>query len=392
MAIDTHITALHHEIMQQPEILAGLSSTSLNTLPINLENVDWIVGIGEGSSLHALELCHNAFIRATGKPCLMLTPDAARHSLLASSSLNPSRILFILVSQSGNTHSLVQFLNDWQDHWSASHSTAQSAETSVVLLTNTLPSALSTHPAVQLTLPILAGTELSIAATKTLTNTVGRLLQILDTLYPRSNNRPPRIQCLLDGLYHALQNEKSEKALYTWIGDLVKQTPLPSPFVLLAPNPWLPVLEEIQLKWMEITGLSVHAYSYEAFLHGPRALLEPQLPEAPQPHVLVWNCPDFPFPEPLFQQCVQHNVSLSVLQYQTELKVFTPQPAHESLILANYNSQIHPHPQPTPFLTIAGSMLATGQRLALNICQHRGFNPNHPLLTKAVVSPSITDV
>ncbi len=371
------------EILSQPNKLAALGQSPLNTddtgalqLQQALAKTDMVLGIGEGSSLHALRICRDSIITATGKPCLAVTPNVAQDLFLSPQVVQQQHPLVFLVSQSGKTGSMIAFVEQWHK---------QQHPGTLVLLTNTTDSPLASHPAVHTTIPILADKEVSIPATKTLSLTIGRLLQWLDAYFPSDNTTPKRLQSFTQGILQGIQHCELSSAGYIDVAlPTIAKVPIPSPWVLLAPSPWIHVLEELQLKWMEITGMSIHAYSYEAFMHGPRALLAPQLSSATGPALWVWQCPGYSFPETLHQQ-LHPQLTGGVFQYQPQHGGFTPLHNFSALKapLATNNNAMHP-------LTVSGSMLATGQWLGMVWSQLGQHSPNHPLLAKAVTHTPIT--
>ncbi len=379
----TELATFKADILSQPDKLAALARAPLGLgeteeqksfLQKALAQTDMLLGIGEGSSLHALRICRDSIITATGKPCLTITPNVARDLFLSPGVSQHQHPVVFLVSQSGKTGSLLAFVEEWYQ---------QGLPGTLILITNTVPSPLASHPAIHTVIPILADEEASIPATKTLSLTIGRLLQWLDTYFPLTSSTT-RLETFTRGIQQGLAHCQHHANTFT-DGALptIARVPLPSPWVLLAPSPWIHVLEELQLKWMEITGISIHAYSYEAFMHGPRALLAPQLSSATHPALWVWQCPGFPFPKELIQQ-LQPQLTGGVFQYQATGGGFSIHHGFSTL------SHPLPHTESNPStLALSGSLLATGQWLGLVWCQVGQCSPNHPLLAKAVTHPPI---
>jgi glucosamine--fructose-6-phosphate aminotransferase (isomerizing) len=158
--------------------------------------------------------------------------------------------LFILLSQSGRSPDLVA---------SAQAARAAGAETVAIVNDAASPAAQACAHVV----PILAGPERAVAATKTVVNTVvagaGLVAAIAgDAALDAALDRLPA------QLARALELDWS-----VW-GDRLRAG---APTTILARGPALAVAQELALKLAECAGVPALAYSTAEFRHGPRAAL-----------------------------------------------------------------------------------------------------------------------
>ena len=215
---------------------------------------------GRGSSGHAgtflryLLGLRGGLIAAEASPSILTVHGAAPAMAGA---------LFVLLSQSGRSPDLVA---------TAAAARAAGATTLAIVNDPASPAA----EACAHVLPILAGPERAVAATKTVINTLATGAALVAELAADRGLRDA-VSVLPARLEAALQ-----LAWDGWSDALVEA---PTAYVL-ARGPALAIAQELALKLGECIGLPALAYSTAEFRHGPRAALAPGMP------VLVLRSPD----------------------------------------------------------------------------------------------------
>ena len=224
-----------------PDALTGLAATLHATAP------RFAIVCGRGSSGHAgtylryLLGLRGGLVAAEASPSI-LTVHRATPAMTGA--------LFILLSQSGRSPDLV-----------ATAEAARAAGATTVAIVNDAAS-----PAAQAcahVLPILAGPERAVAATKTVVNTLVAGAALVATMADDSALRASlnRLPACLAG---ALALDWS-----VWTDTLRAGAPA----YVLARGPALAIAQEIALKLAECAGIPALAYSTAEFRHGPRAAL-----------------------------------------------------------------------------------------------------------------------
>ncbi|TNC68830.1 SIS domain-containing protein [Rubellimicrobium roseum] len=202
--------------------------------------------VARGSSDAAAAILAYEFMRETGRPVTSLPPSI--FSLGEGVALDD--VLLLLISQSGASEDLVR---------SARGARARGAH--VVALTNVEGSPVEQEA--QATLPIGAGPELAVPATKTVVGAVGAGMALLAGLVPDYAPRATesaRAVARLGGLTHprftALRNAlESAGSVY-----------------VIGRDTGFGAAQEIALKLKECAALHAEAYSASEVLHGPLQL------------------------------------------------------------------------------------------------------------------------
>jgi glutamine---fructose-6-phosphate transaminase (isomerizing) len=211
-----------------------------------------IVTCGRGSSAHAATFAKHLFERYLGVPVAAAAPSIAS---IYGRQLDLKGQLFLAVSQSGESDDLIAM--------------ARSAKTSgalTVALVNAPASPLAaTCDAI---LPIGAGPELSIAATKTFVATVAALLR-LTAAWSADPAHSAAVERLPDRLAAAAELD--------WSAALPTLNATES-LVTIGRGPTLAIAREAALKLKETCNLHAEAFSGAEFLHGPVALASPSRP------------------------------------------------------------------------------------------------------------------
>ena len=212
-----------------------------------------LITCGRGSSDHAGVFIRYLFEAALGIPSSSATPSTlsvyGKHTRLDD-------CLVLLISQSGQSPDLVEY--------------AQAAKASgaltVGLINQEGSTPLGEH--CDFVLPLHAGAELSVAATKSWLATLYAAMQLLahwtesPQLHQDINTLPDHLQAAQSHDWHAAT-------------DLLQNS---SNMLVLGRGPGLGVANEIALKFKETCGLHAESFSAAEVLHGPLAMVGPELP------------------------------------------------------------------------------------------------------------------
>jgi glucosamine--fructose-6-phosphate aminotransferase (isomerizing) len=237
-------------VQRQQHILAtplGDLVTRLRSRPPQLA-----VTCARGSSAHAATFAKHLIELHLGIPVAAMAPN------IATVYRRPLRLdgqLFVAVSQSGRSDDLVE---------TAAMARAAGALTGAIVNAPESPLA----AACEFVLPIGAGPELSVAATKSFVATLGALLRLVaswsgDERLPGAIERlPARLAATADLDWGAALGSLSDAESLITIGR----------------GPTLAIAREAALKLKEIANRHAEAFSGAEFLHGPVALVEPRYP------------------------------------------------------------------------------------------------------------------
>jgi glutamine---fructose-6-phosphate transaminase (isomerizing) len=205
-----------------------------------------------GSSAHAATFGKHLVERHLGIPVGAFAPNIAT---IYKQRMRLDGQLFLAVSQSGKSDDLVE---------SAAMAKAAGALTAAIV--NDVDSPLAR--ASDIVLPMAAGPELSVAATKTFVTSLSAWLHVvagwagLDELRASMERLPDRLAAAGRLDWSAALQALSEATSLVSIGR----------------GPTLAIAREAALKLKETSNLHAEAFSGAEFLHGPVALVEPSYP------------------------------------------------------------------------------------------------------------------
>jgi glucosamine--fructose-6-phosphate aminotransferase (isomerizing) len=245
------------EIAEAPDAVArqaaGLAR-SIAELVASLERrpPQVVVTCARGSSAHAATYAKHLIERTLGIPVAEAAPNIAS---VYGRRLNLDGQLFLAISQSGKSDDLV-----------AMAESARAAGALTVAMVNATDGPLTR--ACEIVLPIGAGPEISVAASKTFVATLSALQRLIaawtgDAALERA------IDVLPERLGAATDLDWSEAA-----EALGRATSL----VTIGRGPTLPIAREASLKLKETCNLHAEAFSGAEFLHGPVALAGSRYP------------------------------------------------------------------------------------------------------------------
>jgi glucosamine--fructose-6-phosphate aminotransferase (isomerizing) len=211
-----------------------------------------VVTCARGTSAHAATFAKHLFERHLDIPVAEAAPNIAS---VYGRRLDLDGQLFLAISQSGCSDDLI-----------AMAEAARSAGALAAAIVNDAESPLA--QACDIVLPMEAGPELSVAASKTFVTTLAVLLR-LAAAWTGDRRLAASVARLPDRLADAGGLDWSEVA-----GALAGASSL----VTIGRGPTLPIAREASLKLKETCHLHAEAFSGAEFLHGPVALVSPRYP------------------------------------------------------------------------------------------------------------------
>jgi glucosamine--fructose-6-phosphate aminotransferase (isomerizing) len=254
----THLqTRMATEVAEAPDAVAGQASGLMQPLrdlvaQLKRRPPQVVVTCARGSSAHAATYGKHLIERSIGAPVAEAAPNIAS---VYGRKLNLKNQLFLAISQSGKSDDLI-----------AMASSARAAGALTVAILNVTDSPLART--CDLVLPIGAGPEVSVAASKTFVATLATLQRLIaawtdDTALARA------IDILPERLARAAALDWGQAT-----GALSHTTSL----VTIGRGPTLAIAREASLKLKETCNLHAEAFSGAEFLHGPVALAAPTYP------------------------------------------------------------------------------------------------------------------
>ena len=211
-----------------------------------------VVTCARGSSAHAAAFAKHLFERRLGLPVAAAAPNVAS---LYRRPLRLAGELVLAISQSGGSEDLVE-----------TAAMARRAGAFVAALVNVTESPLAR--AAHLVLPVSAGPEESVAATKSFVASLAALLRLTARW-----SEDAAMERALDRLPERL----AAAAELDW-RDAARLLAEAQSLFVLGRGPTLPIAREAALKLKEVCGLHAEAFSAAEFRHGPLALAGPLCP------------------------------------------------------------------------------------------------------------------
>lgn len=213
---------------------------------------DVIVTCARGSSAHAATFGKHLFERHLGIACAPAAPNIAS---IYHQEMRLKDQLFLSISQSGRSDDLV-----------ASARMAKTAGAITVAMVNDISSPLA--EASEIVLPIVAGPEQSVAATKTFVASLAALLRLTAAW-----TREPAFAAALKHLPERL----AAASELNWSGALAALAEATS-LLTIGRGPTLAIAREAALKFKETCDLPAEPFSSAEFMHGPLSLIDAHYP------------------------------------------------------------------------------------------------------------------
>jgi len=325
-------TIMEQEAKQTPvvikkQLIANKSLAEVIGSRLRDLNPKMVMIIGRGSSDHAGVFGKYLIEIEAGIPTFAAAPSV---SSVYGKQLQLEQAVVIVISQSGRSPDIL-----------AQAKMAKAAGAFCIALVNDETSPLT--DIVDEVLPLKAGAEISVAATKSYLATLSALLQLTaywtenQTLISALDTLPAAMQAIID----------SEPQLTTQSIDGVKN------MVVLGRGLGYAISKEMALKLKEVSSIHAEAFSSAEFLHGPVTLVEQGL--------AILNCEVYDESASSHQEQIQEMESRGadlVNLRQTDLNV---------------------HPRLAPLVVL--------QRFYLDVSKvavSRGFNPDEPKGLKKV--------
>ena len=252
--VDTHMLAEIREapnaVARQVEALRGPLADLVGRLRRRPPQV--VVTCARGSSAHAATFGKHLIERYLRIPVAAAAPSVAT---VYGQRLRLDGQLFLAISQSGRSDDLIE-----------QAAAARAAGAITVALVNATDSPLA--EASDLVLPMEAGAELSVAATKTFVASLAALLRVA-ALWTEDRKMVASLDRLPRRLRDATELDWGEA-----LGGIESATSL----VTIGRGPTLAIAREASLKLKETCNLHAEAFSGAEFMHGPVALVDDDYP------------------------------------------------------------------------------------------------------------------
>ena len=250
----SHMTA---EILEAPEAVARQETSLAGPLRelvrrLKAKPPQVVVTVARGSSAHAAAFAKHAIERHLGIPVAAAAPSIVT---VYHRDLNLKDQLLLAISQSGRSDDLIEQTRS-----------ARRAGALTVALVNAADSPLAAES--DIVLPIGAGLEQSIAATKSFIATLAALLRLTaewaenDALAAAISRLPERLKAAAD---------------LDWSACFGAFAPAPS-LMVIGRGSTLAIAREAALKLKETCNLHAEGYSGAEFQHGPMALVAANYP------------------------------------------------------------------------------------------------------------------
>lgn len=210
------------------------------------------VTVARGSSDHAATYLKYAFELAAGLPVASIGPSVAS---IYGRRLDLRGAVCLGISQSGQSPDIVQMMR-----------AAAEGGALTIAITNAADSPLAQAAAHGL--PLQAGPEKSVAATKTFVTSVLAGLALL-AQFSQDESLVQGISALPDQFQAALEQD------WTPLADRLSRA---QQAFVLGRGPGVAIAAEAALKLKETCGLHAESYSSAEVLHGPAAIVQPRFP------------------------------------------------------------------------------------------------------------------
>ena len=246
-------TELHEAplvVARQPELLANPLSELVARLTHTPPQV--IVTCARGSSAHAANFGKYLIERHLGVPVAAVAPSIMT---IYRQGLRLKGQLFVTISQSGHSDDLVE---------AASSARAIGALTAAIVNDTHSPLA----SACEIVLPMAAGEEWSVAATKTFVASVAVLLRLVANWAS---------QRALQDAIDRLPDRLAEAAQVDW-SNAIDALSAANSLAILGRGPTLAIAQEASLKLKEVCNIQAEAFSGAEFQHGPIAMVSERYP------------------------------------------------------------------------------------------------------------------
>ncbi len=245
-------TQMRAEINEIPQAAARLIDGSKKILlrideAVRIQSPRFLATIARGSSDHAAGFLKYAVELESGLPVASIGPSVAS---VYQRQMRMAHSVTLAISQSGKSPDIVAMAEN-----------ARRGGSLVVALTNVPDSPLAA--AANLTMDLMAGPEVSVAATKTFVNSAIAGLLIL-----AESTENAALRRAIAGLPETL----AQAVALDW-SELHEALDGKSSLYILGRGPSLPIAGEAALKFKETCGLHAEAFSAAEVMHGPVSIV-----------------------------------------------------------------------------------------------------------------------
>lgn len=246
------------EILEAPSVVAGheialAKITSELALRLRQMAPRLVVTCARGSSAHAATFAKHLIERHVGIPVAAAAPSIAS---VYGIDLDLAGQVVLAISQSGTSDDLIHFVKR-----------ARIAGATTVAIINDESSALAR--ACHVVVPLGAGEELSVPATKTFVATLSVLMRITAAWKDDAAE--------MDRAIARLPQRLEQATSFDWTSAVDSLATAVS-LVTIGRGPTLAIAREAALKLKETCNLHAEAFSSAEFMHGPVALVAPSYP------------------------------------------------------------------------------------------------------------------
>ncbi len=299
--------------------------------------------IARGSSDHAASFAKYLIETQLG---LITSSSAPSINTVYNSKLNLNNMLVIGISQSGKSPDICHVMAEAKK---------QGAVTIAIVNETNSPLA----DAAEFVIPLHAGPEKAVAATKSYMCTLSALLQFI-AIYKNDNNLLSALDILPTQLEQTLKSD--------WSGAISELKDSTNMFVIARGTAY-PIAQEAALKLKETSCIQAEPFSSAEVLHGPFALIKPNFPAL----IFIQN-----------DQTKDENIKLAekitslgantIIVYPENIKISNKNIAKTHLILPK---SINP-------LTDSIMIIIAFYKMANTLAISRGFDPDSPENLKKV--------
>ena len=324
-------THMADETLQAPDVVARMLDENRAALAAigalyRSRNPSHFITCARGSSDHAAAYFKYLVEIALGAPCCSIGASVVS---IYGARLRLRDAILVTISQSGKSPDII-----------ALQAEAKRAGVPTIAIVNDSASPLA--EAADICLPLCAGPELSVAATKTFIASAAMSAAIVSACQDDSR---------MDAAIANLPADLAEAAMLRWseVEDVVAKA---QSLYVIGRGPSLPMAQEAALKLKETSGLHAEGFSAAEVMHGPMELVTEGFP------VLVFSPND--------DAAATNAASARALQ-----------DAGARMLQPEFHAALHPALDP---ITLIQTFYGSAERIA----RARGRNPDTPRLLKKV--------
>jgi glucosamine--fructose-6-phosphate aminotransferase (isomerizing) len=316
---------------------------------LSREPASFAMTIARGSSDHAATFLKYILEVKLGLPTASAAPSVLT---VYHQNLKLKGALVVGISQSGQSPDIVEMMKS-----------ARASGAITVAIVNQPNSPLAS--AAEYVVPIFAGVEEAVAATKSYIGSLSAILHFLAVYELKSEiSEKLKISLVLD----QLPNLMNESLRMDW-SELIQYLRHATDSIVLGRGFGYPIAQESALKLKETSSLHGEAFSSAEFLHGPMALITKAFP------VLLYLQDD---------QTLKGSLLTAKKIIQAGGQVFVMSPKKLVELDETVATRIFPIPQSVHPLMDSVLGIQAFYPMVARLAVARGFNPDAPLLLKKV--------